>query len=56
MTKEYIMKKIYPIALIVLTALTMLSLILNVVTIVALLWARETAMEEVASVIKRTVF
>ena len=42
------MKKIYPIALIILTALTMLSLILNIVTIVALLWAREAALEEVA--------
>jgi hypothetical protein len=42
------MKKVYPVALIVLTGLTLLSLSLNIVTIVALLWAREAALEEVA--------
>lgn len=42
------MKKVYPIALIILTAMTLLSLSLNVATIVALLWAREAALQEVA--------
>jgi hypothetical protein len=42
------MNKLYPIALIALTILTLLSLSLNIVTIVAMLWARETALEEVA--------
>ena len=42
------MKKAYAFALIILAALTILSLSLNIVTIVALLWAREAALEEVA--------
>ncbi len=42
------MNKIYPLALLVLTAMVVLSLTLNALIIVTLLWVRDIALEEVA--------
>ena len=43
------MNKIYPLALLILTILTILSLTLNVLTIGTLLWMRDVALEEIAN-------
>jgi hypothetical protein len=42
------MNKIYPLALLILTAMVVLSLTLNALTIATLLWVRDVALEEVA--------
>ncbi len=42
------MNKLYSLALIILAVLTLLSLALNILTIAALLWVRDVALEEVA--------